>query len=37
MLGEGIDVEKRPPPIVVKIILIDIKVPITIRLTHAGF
>ena len=36
MLGEGINVEKRPPPIVVKIILIDIKVPITIRLTHAG-
>ena len=37
MLGEGIDVEKRPPPIIVKIILIDIKVPFTIRLTHAGF
>jgi hypothetical protein len=36
MLGEGIDVEKRPPPIVVKIILIDIKVPITKGLTHTG-
>jgi hypothetical protein len=36
MLGEGIDVEKRPPPIIVKIIIY-IKVPFTIRLTHAGF
>ena len=36
MLGEGIEVEKRPPSIIVKII-IKIKVPITVRFTHAGF
>ena len=36
MLGKGIDVEKRSSPILVKIIL-KIKVPFTIRLTHAGF
>jgi hypothetical protein len=35
MLGEGIEVEKRPPPIIVKII-IELKVSVTIRLTQAG-
>ena len=35
MLGEGIEVEKRPPPIIVKII-IEFKVSVTIRLTQAG-